>query len=125
MNLNRDEVLSDFEEARRWTYSFWNANDVCPQCLKMPRTVSISSTTNKRTNERKNNNSNLSERQTLMDFGRSNTIETYHSRYEFLQRVDVLQKNPRRENCLRFKTIVCGTRFIFRRRFDASIFALQ
>jgi hypothetical protein len=48
MNLNRDEVLSEFEEARRWTYSMWKANDVCPQCLKSPRAISFNEQTNKR-----------------------------------------------------------------------------
>jgi len=42
MNLNRDEVVPEFEEARRWSYSLWNVGNVCPQCLQTPRTISLS-----------------------------------------------------------------------------------
>ena len=45
-NLNRDEVIVDFEEARRWSYSTWNENDVCPQCLKSPRIIFMKTTAN-------------------------------------------------------------------------------
>ncbi|MBS4027798.1 MAG: hypothetical protein KGZ58_04085 [Ignavibacteriales bacterium] len=46
MNLNRDEVLADFEEARRWTYSNWNVGEVCPQCLKSVRMISMKTKAN-------------------------------------------------------------------------------
>ncbi|SRR5712692_3316068 len=38
-----EEVPEEFEESRRWTYSTWNAGDVCPQCQKPVREVSMHS----------------------------------------------------------------------------------
>ncbi len=38
-----EEVPEEFEESRRWTYSTWKPGDVCPQCGKVAREVSMQS----------------------------------------------------------------------------------
>jgi hypothetical protein len=36
-----EQVPTDFEETRRWTYSTWKPNEPCPQCLTKVREVSM------------------------------------------------------------------------------------
>ncbi len=48
VNHRSEKIPDEFEESRRWTYSYWNPGDACPQCQKNVREVSMHASENER-----------------------------------------------------------------------------